>query len=611
MGAHTSLSSFIIGLPAFMDKLGYEVPPDLPQSFFRMYGEHGDLADLDAPSFEALEAILCPMCAKTKDQQETFPTDYRHYILDMAPTGMGDKDEKDGKEAKEQLERNKREIDRLERMLEQQKGQLAWKQEAISARERSIDDKRRRAAEIEAGKRASEARIEALEREDEQRKKAEEGKRKKKGEQAVDKVKGQAGGFRDDISKLLDNIQDCGAILDYLGTVGEGRQPAARETERMREIAPALMRAAMLDTKNKKKRKELIDFASALSKLADRMGRSAGKVELAPLEKERLKLEELSREGEANRSRIETDIKELEDDKKALDIARRDHERASRDASEKRYELIRKNESLRNRERFLGGRSAAQSLSKGSPAFGVRFGDLTDDEKGQIRKFIRDNARAFRTRMARNITTGSHRELDIPATCKRACVSGGVPMDLRYRKPMRSRTRLVMILDISGSCRAASEMMLTFMHEMKEVFPGGCRTYAFAGHLHDVTDIFRESLGPQESIAAIHGAVPTRGVYSDYGLMLSDFYGTEMPRLTKDSMVFFMGDARNNRNESGERYIREITRRAKRSFWIETEPREKWDTGDSILSTYARYMDRVAEVLDTGQLLEFITSVKG
>ena len=101
------------------------------------------------------------------------------------------------------------------------------------------------------------------------------------------------------------------------------------------------------------------------------------------------------------------------------------------------------------------------------------------------------------------------------------------------------------------------------MHAMKEVFPGGCKTYAFTNRLYDISKFF-ETDNPDESVKAVLDAIPRAGAYSNYEVPFRTFYEEHMSEVTGDSYVYFIGDARNNKNASGEDYVKAIARKAKR-----------------------------------------------
>ena len=57
-------------------------------------------------------------------------------------------------------------------------------------------------------------------------------------------------------------------------------------------------------------------------------------------------------------------------------------------------------------------------------------------------------------------------------------------------------------------------------------------------------------------------------------------------------IFIYIGDARNNKNASGEDYVKAIARKAKKAFWLNTEEVDKWNHGDSIMGVYAKYMTK-------------------
>jgi len=52
--------------------------------------------------------------------------------------------------------------------------------------------------------------------------------------------------------------------------------------------------------------------------------------------------------------------------------------------------------------------------------------------------------------------------------------------------------------------------------------------------------------------------------------------------------------------------LEEMQRRARQVYWLNPEPRQFWDTGDSIASSYARHVDAMVEVRNLAQLAAFV-----
>ena len=167
---------------------------------------------------------------------------------------------------------------------------------------------------------------------------------------------------------------------------------------------------------------------------------------------------------------------------------------------------------------------------------------------------------------------------------------------------------LILILDVSGSCKAVSELMLTFIGLLKESFPRGCSAFAFVNTLYDISKVY-DTADIEQSVREVLNMIPRSGQYSNYEIPLKSMWETYRSRITKDSMVIFIGDARNNKSDSGEEFMKNICRKAKSAYWLNTDTKDKWDEGDSIASVYGRYA-KMYEVLNTKQLLGFIEKMR-
>ena len=111
---------------------------------------------------------------------------------------------------------------------------------------------------------------------------------------------------------------------------------------------------------------------------------------------------------------------------------------------------------------------------------------------------------------------------------------------------------------------------------------------------------------PNETVKSVLDAIPRSGAYSNYEVPFRTFYNEHMSEVTGDSYIYFIGDARNNKNASGEDYVKAIARKAKKAFWLNTEEVDKWNHGDSIMGVYAKYMTRVAQTVTPAELLGFL-----
>ena len=270
---------------------------------------------------------------------------------------------------------------------------------------------------------------------------------------------------------------------------------------------------------------------------------------------------------------------------------------------EQQGRVVCKDYSVFHRKEFTNGKNAVYSDNVLDYMI-KEFENLTKSDQIEIERYLKKNLTKFRTKMNRRIQSTSRHEIDIQTTIQNACKTGGLPMQICYKEKKKNRPNLVMILDVSGSCKAASSMMLTFMYTLQELFPGGCHAYAFVNSLYDISDIMKASK-IEDAIDNVLNAIPRRGVYSNYYAPLETLWKEKHNVITSDSIVFFMGDARNNENKSGIEFLKNIARRAESCFWLNTDRLEKWGTGDSIAYLYSEYA-KMYEVRNIAELAGFI-----
>lgn len=313
---------------------------------------------------------------------------------------------------------------------------------------------------------------------------------------------------------------------------------------------------------------------------------------------EKISKEEKKVEKERNKieREIEKERKEYERVKNAIEDILKEEEK------ELQSKVVQKEIAKNHREQFIGRNAVQEKYSE--EIFLKNFEKLNQEEKNQIIRYLKRNLLKFKTKMTRNIHSNEKLDLNMQATIQEACRTGGLPMNLIFNKPMKGKTNLVLVLDVSGSCSSASKMMLTFMYLLKDVFPRGCQAFAFVNKLYDISEIM-ESENVEKSVNKVLSVIPRKGVYSDYYHPLETLWKDYRKQITKDSIVIFMGDARNNKNATAEEFMKNIGHRVKKCLWLNTETVEKWDKADSIASVYEKYV-KMYEVVNTAELINFI-----
>jgi uncharacterized protein len=86
---------------------------------------------------------------------------------------------------------------------------------------------------------------------------------------------------------------------------------------------------------------------------------------------------------------------------------------------------------------------------------------------------------------------------------------------------------------------------------------------------------------------------------SDFGRVLAEVCERHAELLSRATVVVIMGDGRNNRRAARADLLREVARRSRTVIWLNPEPIERWNSGDSAIAQYER---EVNELIECGNL---------
>lgn len=268
---------------------------------------------------------------------------------------------------------------------------------------------------------------------------------------------------------------------------------------------------------------------------------------------------------------------------------------------------IEKEQSLRHREVFSEGHNAVRSKKQTDALLNEDVSKLSNADIEKVLTFIRTNAETFRQKLRKLYITQQKKQIDVKKTIEKSVQCDGEITRLYYKKPIKSKANVVMLADISGSCRAMTSLALTYMGLMREVFPGGCHLFVFVNHLVPVDRYFSNE-NVTAAVESINKNVPSRGIYSNYGVPLKELRYDNTGIINKDTTIVMLGDCRNNRNYSGVEDVEWLSKRASNFFVLNPEPRDEWGQGDSIADLYAKSGAVVSQVSSAKDLLNFLQS---
>ena len=234
---------------------------------------------------------------------------------------------------------------------------------------------------------------------------------------------------------------------------------------------------------------------------------------------------------------------------------------------------------------------------------------LTAEQQAELKRRVRPLARRLAARSAVRRRRGNDGPLDVRRTVRRAMSTGGVPFEPAFRPRRPHRPELFLLCDVSGSVATFARFTLLLVHAMQEEF-SGVRSFAFVDALDEVSHLFEQDDVEGAVMRLMNEArVVWADGHSDYGRALTTFVERYGHEVTARSTVVVLGDARTNYRHPGAQALERIQRRARRVWWLNPEPRTAWDTGDSVASSYARYVEEMVEVRNVRQLAAFVERV--
>jgi uncharacterized protein len=285
-------------------------------------------------------------------------------------------------------------------------------------------------------------------------------------------------------------------------------------------------------------------------------------------------------------------------------LARLQQEGAERLAEELREEVRR--EILRRLVEDRGADQVARTV-RAPLVEDIDLMHATREELAEIERTVAPLARKLATRLSRRRRRGSKGRLDVRRTIRRSLAHGGALIEPQFKPPRRSKPELVILCDVSGSMATFARFTLQLTHAIASEL-SRVRSFAFIDGIDEVTEFFGPDVDFHVSVARMgrEADLVRRDGHSDYGRSLHEFWTRFGDAVSAKTTVIVTGDARNNYRETGLGYLEQVAQRARAMFWLNPEAQRYWNTGDSIMSTYATVCDGVEQVRTLRQLEAFV-----
>ncbi|GAC81388.1 hypothetical protein SAMN04488550_3078 [Gordonia malaquae] len=266
---------------------------------------------------------------------------------------------------------------------------------------------------------------------------------------------------------------------------------------------------------------------------------------------------------------------------------------AARDATTRLRQAVETETQRRMAE--VRGRDAVSQYAVPKLPENIDFFSANPQDMIKMRRTIDPIARLLASKLEFRRRRNKHAAVDVRATLRASMSTGGVPIDLRRRKPRPGKPELIVICDVSGSVSGFSQFTLQLVYALRQQF-SNVRIFAFVDTVDEVTEFFDRGnddsqFGERMTTMLTQAQISLRDGHSDYGHMLKGFADHYLDTLTHRSALLILGDARNNFRPTHVDSLAKIRDKVRNAYWLNPERKEHWDSGDSAASTYGDAID--------------------
>lgn len=215
-------------------------------------------------------------------------------------------------------------------------------------------------------------------------------------------------------------------------------------------------------------------------------------------------------------------------------------------------------------------------------------------------------------RMARKLRSKAITSVrpDLRQTFRRAMANGGIVHELHFSRRRRHAPRIIILADVSGSVASFAQFTIGMLRAVSQAF-SRVQYFAFADGIADITEDVNSSGGVLDlaNLLARRSGIVRADGRSDYGFAFKTLLDLIRQELVPETILLILGDGRNNYRAAGDDALLEISRKVASVHWLNPEPPENWDLGDSAVPHYRPHLSSIVACRNLGQLQRFIARV--
>ncbi|AQZ69286.1 carbon monoxide dehydrogenase E protein [[Actinomadura] parvosata subsp. kistnae] len=238
----------------------------------------------------------------------------------------------------------------------------------------------------------------------------------------------------------------------------------------------------------------------------------------------------------------------------------------------------------------------------------IDFLRITKADLARLRREVYPLARRLAARLTIKHRKGRRGRLDFRRTMRASLQSGGVPLTTHFKPPRPHKPELVVLCDTSDSVSSFAHFTLLLTYALREQFTK-VRAFGFVDTVDEITRFFLPGSDVVEAMTRLaNEADMVRFGRTNYGHSLERFAERYADALGPKTSLLILGDARSNYQPPALDVLKSLVSRTRSAYWLNPEPRQQWDTGDSVASEYGTVVP-MYECRNVAQLTAFIETL--
>ncbi|SEG93306.1 hypothetical protein SAMN05444920_10887 [Nonomuraea solani] len=238
----------------------------------------------------------------------------------------------------------------------------------------------------------------------------------------------------------------------------------------------------------------------------------------------------------------------------------------------------------------------------------IDFLRVTKADLARLRREVYPLARRLAARLTIKHRKGRRGRLDFRRTMRASLQSGGVPLTTHFKPPRPHKPELVILCDTSDSVSSFAHFTLLLTYALREQFTK-VRAFGFVDTVDEITRFFQPGADVVEAMTRLaNEADMVRFGRTNYGHSLERFAERYADAIGPKTSLLILGDARSNYQPPALDVLKSLAARSRHAYWLNPEPKQQWDTGDSIASDYGTIVP-MYECRNVTQLTAFIESI--